>query len=132
MDFMCGSGLLGNSSTASGSSNRRGTVGPSYSYAVGTSCFAVLLSIFAFIFSPSSSCFYVLFHSYCSHVQVYGKHSFKHEFRISCSHTEWTLLSLVSKNSDKIWNQSDFNQNSKLTQHLISSKTLWVGWLLLC
>ena len=36
-------------------------------------------------------CFFILFHSCCSHAQVFGK-LLVHEFPISYSHTEWYLL----------------------------------------
>ena len=36
-------------------------------------------------------CFFVLFHSYCSHAQVFGR-TLVHEFPISYSHTEWYLF----------------------------------------
>ena len=49
MDHKCRFNSLGNSSTASGSSDHRETIGPSYSQAVGTSSFdlpVVLFSLF--------------------------------------------------------------------------------------
>ena len=45
------------------------------------------LSLFTFFFL----CFFVVFHSCCSHSQVYGK-TLVHEFPISSSHTEWNFL----------------------------------------
>ena len=36
-------------------------------------------------------CFFILFHSCCSHAQVFGK-TLVHEFSISYSHSEWYLL----------------------------------------
>ena len=36
-------------------------------------------------------CFRILFHSCCSHVQVFGK-TLVHEFHIPNSHTEWYLF----------------------------------------
>ena len=35
-------------------------------------------------------CFYILFHTCCSHVRVFGK-TLVHEFLISYGHTEWYL-----------------------------------------
>ena len=64
-------------------------------YAVGTSFFrarfasfhshASLLTIFF--------CFFILFHSCCSHARVFGK-TLLPEFPISYSHTEWYLIFL--------------------------------------
>ena len=39
----------------------------------------------------SSSCFFVLFDSFCSHAPVFGK-TLVHEFHIFYSHTEWCLF----------------------------------------
>ena len=55
---------------------------------------ALLLSMLMSLFVPFFSyhfCFFVLFHSYCSHARVFGK-TLVHDFPISCSHTEWYLL----------------------------------------
>ena len=44
--------------------------------------------------------FYVLFHSFCSHAQVFRK-ILVHESHISYSHTEWNLLSSLSEKVGK-------------------------------
>ena len=44
---------------------------------------AFLLSVFV--------CFFILFHSCCSHARVFGK-TLAHEFPIFYSHTKWYLL----------------------------------------
>ena len=61
--------------------------------AVGTSFFRA-----RFAFFHTHACllisfayFFILFHSCCSHAQVFGK-TLVHEFPISYSHTEWYLL----------------------------------------
>ena len=59
------------------------------------------------------SCFCVLFHSCCSHAQVFEK-TLVHAFHTSDSHTEWYFLTLLSENSNKIWKQSAVKQNPKL------------------
>ena len=53
-------------------------------------------ALFAFFHTHASLftsfvCFFILFHSRCSHAQVFGK-TLVHEFPISYSHTEWYLL----------------------------------------
>ena len=67
-------------------------VGPINSQAVGTSflscppyLFPFLLYLLVFLL-----CFFVLFQSYCSHAQVFGR-TLTPEFRISYRHTEWYL-----------------------------------------
>ena len=52
---------------------------------------ALLLSILTPLFLPTSSVFFILFHSCCSHVQVFGR-TLVHEFPISYSHIERYLL----------------------------------------
>ena len=51
IDYICRFSPLGNSSTASASSNHDGMVGPSYSLAVGTSFFVPPLLLFIFALS---------------------------------------------------------------------------------
>ena len=43
-------------------------------------------------------CFFVLFHSCCSHALVFEK-TLLHEFPMSCSHTEWYLPLFARRNS---------------------------------
>ena len=95
-------GSLSNSSTASGSSDPGGTVGPSYSLAVGTYFFilAVFLSRFTLLFAPSSSVsmsYFILAVSIC---KCYGKYSYTSYIFPICRHTEWNLLSSLSENGD--------------------------------
>ena len=52
---------------------------------------AIFICIFTLLFLPSSSVLFILFHFCCSHAQVFGK-TLVHEFHISYSHTEWSLL----------------------------------------
>ena len=52
---------------------------------------ALLLSILALHFLHSSSVFLILFHSCCSHAQVFGK-TLEHDFPMSYNHTEWYFL----------------------------------------
>ena len=77
---------------------------------------SVSMSYFILLFLCLISYFYVLFHSCCSHVQVFLK-TLVHEFHISYrySHTEWNLLASLSANGDYIWKQSAVKLNSKLT-----------------
>ena len=59
---------------------------------------ALLLSILTPLFLPSSSVFFVLFRSCCSHARVFGK-TLVHEFPVSYSHTEWYLPFFARRNS---------------------------------
>ena len=44
-------------------------------------------------------CFFILFHSCCSHAQVFRK-TLVHEFHISYSHTEWYLLFSICEGNE--------------------------------
>ena len=61
-------------------------VGTSFLFRAHFTCFHTLVSLITFSF-----CFFVLFHSCCSHARLFGK-TLVHEFLISYSHTEWYLL----------------------------------------
>ena len=76
---------------------------------------AVLLSIFTLLFS-----LFVLFHSCCSHGEVFSR-THLHQFNISCSHTEWDLLSSLCDNGVKICKRSAVKLKSTLTIALCPS-----------
>ena len=66
--YDCWLDSFGNSSTASWSSDPEGTIGPSYYFRARCTSF----HIFTLLFLPSSSVS-VLFHSCCSHTEVFRK-----------------------------------------------------------
>ena len=70
------------------------------------------LNVFSSLLT-SFLCLYVLFHSCCSHAQVFGK-TLMHEFHISYCHAKWQLLSSLRENGDKIFKLSAVKLNSKL------------------
>ena len=90
MDYRCRLGSLGNSCTSSECSDLEGTVGLSYSLG-RLDFFLPHLTSFHTPHSLPFFFFFVLFHSWCSHVRVFGK-TRVHEFHISYSHTERYLL----------------------------------------
>ena len=85
--------LLGNLSTGSGSSDSKGTVGPSYDYSVGTFFFHACCTLYH-IHCPLLIlflCNFVVFQCCSSRTQVFGR-TRVHKFHIFYSNTEWSLL----------------------------------------
>ena len=60
--------------------------------------------------------FFVLFHSCCSHAQVFGK-MFVHEFPMYYSHTEWYLLFFILWRQWIIWNGALLNKSCYYPQY---------------
>ena len=96
LDYRCMYSIssLGNSSTAAGSSDHGGTVGPTYSYAVGSffsyqlyTSFHISSSLLTFFLS-----LFILLYSCCSHAQIFGK-TLVYELHISNNLTEWSFFS---------------------------------------
>ena len=52
-------------------------------------------------------CFFILFHSCCSHAQVFGK-TFVHELSISCSLAKWYII-FLAKRDDLLCEESPLN-----------------------
>ena len=106
MDSMCGLGLSGNSSTASGRRDPKRTVAPcarAIVQAVGTSFFirARFTSFHTHASLLPFFCSFVLFHSCCSHVRVFGK-TLVHEFLICYSHTILLFFPTVQPKSSQL------------------------------
>ena len=94
MDYWCRLGSLSNASSASGSSNPGGTVGPSYSFAAGPSFFKPRYfpySLFTSHLLPFVLCLISFLLFPCASVWKYC--TFVDEFHVSYGHTEWNLLS---------------------------------------
>ena len=94
--------LLGNSAAALGSND------------VGTLFF--FFSCCAFFnfnsFLPAFLlCFFAIFHSYCSHLPVFGK-TLVHEFHIFYSHTEWNFFLFVLLGLTLFWLSSAIKLNN--------------------
>ena len=112
MDYMCRLGSLGNSSTASGSSDPMGKQVRATFRPRGAYFFlpAVHLSISSLLFSQYSSSMshFILAVNMST---CLGKHSCMSSTFL---HTEWNLLSSLSENGDTTWKQSKVKLNSKL------------------
>ena len=93
MDYWCRLVSLSNSYIASGSSETYFFVPVVYTFPYSHFSCYLLPRVF------------VLFHSCCSHEQVFGR-TLVHEFPIFYSHTEWNLLSSFCRNGDKICKRS--------------------------
>ena len=80
--FSLCTGLLFNSYIALGVATTKEGMGPRYSHVDGNCLLRANLIIFIFtIFCMFFSCFFVLFHSFCLHAQVFET-TFVHEFHI--------------------------------------------------
>ena len=97
LDYMCRLSALGNSPTASGSSDHGVTVGPSCNCAVGILFFVLLCNFHILFFLLTFFlCAFALFYSCSCHAQMFAKTPL-HEFHISYSYTEWSFLFLLGE-----------------------------------
>ena len=74
-------------------------------------------------------CFFIFFHSCCSHVWVVGK-TLMHEFLISYSHTEWYLLFLTMQTtSSHVYSEWKGMYLKYLFLYILEKTVLTKAWI---